>query len=263
MAEKILEVKDLHVKVEGKEILKGVNLAINQGEVHALMGPNGAGKSTLSNVLMGHPKYEVTRGSIRFLDNDLLEMGSSERAVAGMFLSFQHPFEVQGLGFTKFLYAAYKATHPKEKATLFKFKKIMKEKLEMLQMDPKFGDRELNVGFSGGEKKRAEILQMAVLNPKLALLDETDSGLDIDSLKLVSQAVNKMKGPGFSALVITHYNRILEYLKPDFVHVFVDGRIVSSGTKELADRLEQKGYKALLKELGVKGELTAMEVSSE
>ena len=240
--EKILEIKDLHAGIEGKEILKGINLTVNKGEVHAIMGPNGSGKSTLASVLMGHPKFEVTSGSMKFFGKELNELSADERARLGLFLSFQYPFEIAGLGFTKFLFQSYKAVHPQEKMGLLDFNKKIQETLAELKIDTAFAKRELNVGFSGGEKKRAEIAQLMLLKPKLAILDETDSGLDIDSLRVVSQAVEKLRNPEFSAVVITHYKRILNYLKPDFVHVLVDGKVVESGSFELAGHLEEKGY---------------------
>lgn len=247
----ILEIKDLHATIKGKPILKGLNLTIRPGEVHAIMGPNGSGKSTLSYVIMGHPHYEVTGGSVTFDGKDVLSMEPDARAKLGLFLSFQYPFEIPGLSFSKFLYQSYKQVHPEPKVSILDFQKIIKSKVNELSMKEDFTKRDLNVGFSGGEKKRAEILQMMVLKPTMAILDETDSGLDIDSLKLVSEAVNKMKSPTFSALVITHYKRILNYLQPDFVHVLVDGKIIESGDKTLADQLEEKGYKWLLKEKGL------------
>lgn len=241
------EVKDLHVEVDGKEILKGVNLEAKQGQVHAIMGPNGSGKSTLAFALLGHPKYTITKGEVIFKGKNVLEMKPEERAKQGMFLSFQYPFEISGLKFSKFLYEAYKARFPEEKINILEFQKMLNEKIKELEMKEDFAKRELNVGFSGGEKKRAEIFQMLVLKPELAILDETDSGLDIDSLKIVSNAVNKTKKENkkFSAIVITHYNRILKYLKPDFVHVIIDGKIVESGGKGLAEKIETEGYAKL------------------
>ena len=236
-------VKDLHVSVEGKEILKGVSLTINQGEIHTIMGPNGSGKSTLSFVIMGHPKYTVTRGTISFQGKNVLEMKSEERSQLGLFPSFQYPFEISGLKFSKFLFEAYKVRFP-EKPNILAFNKELQAKIAELEMKPEFAQRELNVGYSGGEKKRSEILQLLMLQPALAILDETDSGLDVDSLKIVSEAINKMKSPTFSALVITHYNRILKYLQPDHVHIMVDGKIVESGGKELAEKIEAGGYAA-------------------
>jgi len=242
----ILDIKDLHASIEGKEILRGLNLTIKQGEVHAVMGPNGSGKSTLANVIMGHPKYKITKGTITAFGKNLLELKTDERAKLGLFLSFQYPFEIEGLAFTKFLHTAYKNIYPEKKISLVDFYKLVKEKLKELKLDEEFAKRQLNVGFSGGEKKRTEIAQLLVLEPKLAILDETDSGLDIDSLKLVANTVNKLRGNDFSSLVITHYKRILSHLKPDFVHVLINGKIVESGSQELADHLEEKGYSWLI-----------------
>ena len=247
-----LEIKNICAKVDSTEILKGINLKVKQGEIHAIMGPNGSGKSTLSNVIMGSPKYEVTKGSIEFDKKNILELKPNERAKRGLFLSFQYPFEIQGLTFSKFLHAAYKNHYPLDAMSLVQFRKKLKEAAKELDIGEDFIDRELNVGFSGGEKKRAEILQMKILKPKIAILDETDSGLDIDSLKLVANNVNKMRSKDFGAIVITHYKRILNYLKPDFVHIMYDGKIVKSGGIELADELEEKGYSGMLKEAGVK-----------
>lgn len=259
----ILAIKDLHASIKNKPILKGLTLTIQPGEVHAIMGPNGSGKSTLSNVIMGHPHYEVTSGSVTFDGQNVLAMEPDARAKLGLFLSFQYPFEIPGLSFSKFLYQSYKQVHPEEKIGILDFQKIIKSKVNELAMKEDFTKRELNVGFSGGEKKRAEILQMMVLKPRMAILDETDSGLDIDSLKLVSESVNKMKSPTFSALVITHYKRILNYLEPDFVHVLVDGKIIESGDKTLADQLEEKGYQWLLKEKGLDESLVAENKTEE
>ena len=239
------EIRDLHVEVGGKEILKGVNLNVKQGEVHAIMGPNGSGKSTLAFVLLGHPKYAVGKGEVLFKGKNVLELKPEERAKLGMFLSFQYPFEISGLKFSKFLFEAYKARFPEEKMSVLQFQKLLNGKISELQMNQEIAKRELNVGFSGGEKKRSEILQLMVLKPELAILDETDSGLDIDSLKAVSNAVNRMRNTEFSAIVITHYNRILKYLQPDVVHVIVDGKIMESGNKELADKIEANGYEKL------------------
>ncbi len=244
----VLEIKNLHASIGGKEILKGLSLKIMPGEVHAIMGPNGAGKSTLSNIIMGHPKYEVTKGEILFKGKNVAGLSPDQRAKAGLFLSFQYPFEIQGLPFIRFLNAAYKARFPGRNVNLLEFSRRLTEKAKQLGMKDELVKRELNVGFSGGEKKRAEILQMMMLEPELAILDETDSGLDIDSLKLVAEAVSALRnhpvpgGPDFSALVITHYKRILGYLKPDQVHVLVDGRMVASGDASFADQLEAKGY---------------------
>jgi Fe-S cluster assembly ATP-binding protein len=248
-----LIVKDLHVSVEGKEILKGLSLTVNKGEVHALMGPNGSGKSTFANTLLGHPKYEVTSGEILFKGESILEMETDERARLGLFMAFQYPVAIPGLTFGSFLRAAinarltppvgedgkvpaHKGIAPKE------FRELLRSKMQMLKMDEKFASRYLNDGFSGGEKKRAEILQMALLKPEIAIMDETDSGLDIDALRIVSEGVNQLAGPDLGVLVITHYNRILDYIKPSKVHVMMDGRIVTSGGPELALTLEDKGY---------------------
>jgi Fe-S cluster assembly ATP-binding protein len=249
-----LLVKDLHVSVEGKEILKGLSLEVKKGEVHALMGPNGSGKSTFANTLMGHPKYEVTSGDIVFKGGSILEKETDERARMGLFMAFQYPVAVPGLTFGSFLRAALnarlapadpdangkvptkKGIPPKE------FRELLRSKMAMLKMDEKFATRYLNDGFSGGEKKRAEILQMAILRPEIAIMDETDSGLDIDALRVVADGVNALAGPELGVLVITHYNRILNYIKPSRVHVMMDGRIVTSGGAELAQQLEAKGY---------------------
>ena len=241
-----LEIRDLHVAVEGKPILKGLSLAVNKGEVHALMGPNGSGKSTLANALMGNPKYEITSGSIILNGIDMLELSADERARKGLFLAFQYPTAIPGVSVANFLRMALTARRkemgmekplpPKE------FRALVKEKMALLKMDDSFAGRYINDGFSGGEKKRAEILQMAVLQPEIAILDETDSGLDIDALRVVSEGVNALSGPNLGVLLITHYQRILNYIKPQFVHVLVDGRIVKSGGPELAHELEAQGY---------------------
>jgi Fe-S cluster assembly ATP-binding protein len=258
-----LEIKNLHVSVEGKEILKGLDLAVTQGEVHAIMGPNGSGKSTLAYTLTGHPKYVVTEGDVLLNGRSVLEMSADERARAGLFLAFQYPVSVPGVSMANFLRLAYRSvkggtsqpeTRREEVLSIPKFRKMMREKMAMLKMDESFATRYLNDGFSGGEKKRAEILQMAVLEPEIAILDETDSGLDIDALRVVSEGVNLLRGPNLGLLVITHYQRILNYIKPDFVHVLVDGRIVQSGGPELALELEEKGYESLLKAYGVEEE---------
>lgn len=253
-----LEIKDLHVSVEGKEILKGLTLTVKTGEIHSIMGPNGSGKSTLALALMGHPKYEVTSGEVFFKGRNVLEMEPDERARLGLFLAFQYPLEIQGVPLGRFLWAAKKAHlgqsangTPDKKANakaLTQFRKDLKEKMSLLKMDDSFGQRYLNVGFSGGEKKRAEIVQMHMLKPAIAIMDETDSGLDIDSVKIVAEGVNTLRGPDFGALVITHYQRILNFLKPDFVHVIVDGRIVRSGDATLVHELEAKGYDWLVNE---------------
>ncbi len=242
-----LEIRNLHVNVEDKPILRGVDLIIRQGEVHALMGPNGSGKSTLANVLMGSPTYEVTAGQVIFDGQDLLEMEADERSRAGLFLAFQYPISIPGVTLANFLRLAInariKAEKPDSKGiSVGDFRKLMKEKMDGLQMEHSFAGRYLNEGFSGGEKKRAEILQMAVLEPKIAILDETDSGLDIDALRVVSEGVVKLRGPNLGALVITHYQRILNYIKPDYVHVMYQGQIVESGGPDLALQLEEAGY---------------------
>lgn len=237
-----LEIKDLHVEIEGKEIIKGLNLTINTGETHAIMGPNGSGKSTLSNTLMGHPKYKITKGSIHFDGKDITVLKTNERAKLGIFLSFQYPAEIPGVTLSNFLFTAYKSVYGN--ISPMEFSKILKEKMEFLKFNPEFAKRHLNEGFSGGEKKRCEILQMSILNPKLAILDETDSGLDIDALKTVSNGINA-KNEETSVLLITHYQRILKYVTPNFVHVYIDGKIVKSGGKELAEELEAKGYETL------------------
>ena len=248
-----LVVKNLHVAVEGKEILKGLSLEISKGEIHALMGPNGSGKSTFANTLMGHPKYEVTSGEMLFRGQNLLEMETDERARAGLFMAFQYPVAIPGLTFSSFLRAALNArlapsggedgNMPKKKGIAPKeFRELLREKMSLLKVDEKFASRYLNDGFSGGEKKRAEILQMAVLKPVIAIMDETDSGLDIDALRIVAEGVNALAGLEMGVLVITHYNRILNYIKPHQVHVMMDGRIVTQGGPELALELESRGY---------------------
>ena len=245
-AKPTLEIRDLHVAVEGKPILKGLSLAVSKGEIHALMGPNGSGKSTLANALMGNPKYEITAGSILLNGVDILELSADERGRKGLFLAFQYPTAIPGVSVANFLRMALTARRkemgiekplpPKE------FRSLVKEKMALLKMDDSFAARYINDGFSGGEKKRAEILQMAVLQPEIAILDETDSGLDIDALRIVSEGVNALSGPNLGVLLITHYQRILNYIKPQFVHVLVDGRIVKSGGPELAHELEAQGY---------------------
>jgi Fe-S cluster assembly ATP-binding protein len=241
-----LQIDNLHVAVEGKAILKGLTLTVNQGEIHAIMGPNGSGKSTLANALMGHPKYEVTAGSVRFKGQDFAEWSADERGRRGLFLAFQYPTAIPGVSVANFLRMSLQARRkemgeekplpPKE------FRALVKEKMALLKMDDAFAGRYINDGFSGGEKKRAEILQMAVLRPEIAVLDETDSGLDIDALRIVAEGVNALAGPDLGVLLITHYQRILNYIKPQFVHVLVDGRIVKSGGAELAHELEAQGY---------------------
>jgi len=244
------EIRDLRASVEGKEILKGVTLAINKGEVHAVMGPNGSGKSTLSYALMGHPGYKIDGGSVLFKGQDLLALEPDARARLGIFLAFQYPVVVPGISMTNFLRTAINAKRGydgKDKSKQIspkEFRSLLKGELEVLHMDDSFLPRYINDGFSGGEKKRAEILQRAMLKPEIAILDETDAGLDIDALKIVAQGVQSLVGPAMGAVVITHYQRILNYITPDYVHVFVGGRIVEEGGPELAERLEAEGYEA-------------------
>jgi Fe-S cluster assembly ATP-binding protein len=245
----MLKIENLHVEIDGNEILKGVSLEVGQGEIHAIMGPNGSGKSTLSNVLMGHPRYEVTEGSITFQGEDVLELEPDERAKLGMFLAFQYPSEVPGVSVANFLRTAVNSVREKELSPMEMYR-LLQEKMQIMHMDPKFAERYLNEGFSGGEKKRNEILQMLMLDPKLAIMDETDSGLDIDALQVVARGVNELRSPEFSAVVITHYQRIMRYIEPDHVHVMLDGRIVTSGGKELAEALEDKGYDWVRQEFG-------------
>ena len=248
----MLTVKDLHASVEEKEILKGINLQVNPGEVHAIMGPNGSGKSTLSTVIAGHEDYEVKNGSIVFDGEDLADLDAEERAHKGIFLSFQYPVEIPGVTVTNFIKTAINASRKAqglEDMPANEMLKKIREKAALLEIDSKFLSRSLNEGFSGGEKKRNEIFQLAMLEPKLAILDETDSGLDIDALKIVANGVNKLKSKDNAVVVITHYQRLLDYIVPDFVHVLYNGRIVKSGTKELAHELEAKGYDWIKQEL--------------
>ena len=242
-----LEIRNLHVNIEGKEILKGLDLTIPQGEVHAIMGPNGTGKSTLAYTLMGHPFYEVTAGEVWFKGQNILELEPDERSRLGLFLAFQYPGAIPGVTVANFLRTALnaraRALNPEDKGIpIPAFRKLLRERMEVLKMDPSFAGRYLNDGFSGGEKKRAEILQMATLRPEIAILDETDSGLDIDALRIVSEGVNALRGDNLGVLVITHYNRILNYIRPDFVHVMMNGKIVESGGADLAMHLEEQGY---------------------
>ena len=247
----LLEIKNLHAEIDGKEILKGIDLSINAGEVHAIMGPNGSGKSTLCHVLGGREGYEVTQGSITFDGHDLLEMETEERAIAGLLLGFQHPVEIPGV---KNIYLLKEALNAKREAQgldeidTFSFMKQVRELVASMDMDDAFLHRGVNAGFSGGEKKRNEILQMLLLEPKLALLDETDSGLDIDALKVVSDGINRMRGEERGIILVTHYQRLLNYVEPDFVHVLYKGRIIKSGDKTLAHRLEAEGYQEILEE---------------
>ena len=241
----MLEIKNLHASVEDKEILKGVDLSIAPGEIHAVMGPNGAGKSTLAAVLTGRPGYTVTEGSVSFGGRDLLEMSPEERAWAGLFLSFQYPIEIPGVTITAFMKAAVNSKRRAaglEELKAGDYLKLQKEKMAFLKMKPEFAKREVNVGFSGGEKKRNEIFQMAMLDPSLSILDETDSGLDVDALKIVADGVNALRSPEKSAIIVTHYHKLLEYVQPDFVHVLKDGRIVKTGGKELIQAIESEGF---------------------
>jgi len=252
----ILEIKDLHVSIEGKQIVKGVTLTVKQGEIHAIMGPNGSGKSTLANTLLGHPKYKVESGQILLDGVNLVGQSADKRAKAGLFLAFQYPVTVPGVSFFNFLRSAYNSikgtsntpqTGEQQASSFFQFKELMDTNMKLLQIDETFASRYVNEGLSGGEKKRLEILQLAIIKPKFAVLDETDSGLDIDALKTVAEGINKLSGPDMGVLLITHYHRILNYIKPQFVHVMTDGKIALSGGEELANQLEEKGY-AWLKE---------------
>lgn len=245
-----LVIKDLHVSIDGKKILNGVNLIVRKGEVCALMGPNGSGKSTLAYTLMGHPNYTVDKGEAWYKGRNILELPADERAKLGLFLSFQYPQEIPGVSVSNFLRTALNSVKPNQ-ISVPEFVKLLKEKMKLLKIDDSFSRRYLNEGFSGGEKKRAEILQLAVLQPDMAILDETDSGLDIDSLKTVAQGVNTLLSPNIGVLIITHYQRILNFITPDSVHVMVKGRIVKSGGKELAHELEAKGYDDIIKEAEV------------
>ncbi len=258
----MFEIENLHAAIEDKEILKGVDLTINMGEVHALMGPNGSGKSTLAYVLAGHPSYEVTEGSVRYFGEDILEMDPDERARKGIFLAFQYPTVIPGVSMANFLRMAVTNVRNSRvdstngnggtpKVTPREFRRLMREKMQLLKMDESFATRYLNEGFSGGEKKRAEILQMALLEPTMAILDETDSGLDIDALRVVSEGVNALAGPDMGVLLITHYQRLLNHIKPHFVHIMMGGRIVQEGGPELALELEAKGYEKLRAEVAV------------
>lgn len=241
----MLRIKNLHARIGDKEILKGIDLTINAGEIHAIMGPNGSGKSTLSNVLTGHPKVEVTEGSINFDGQNLLDMDPAERAQAGLLMSFQYPVEIPGVSMVNFLRTAVnakRAANGEQPMSAAEFLKLIREKQKVVEMSSELASRSVNVGFSGGEKKRNEIFQMTVLDPKIAVLDETDSGLDIDALKVVAEGVNSLRSPNFSAIVITHYQRLLDFIQPDFVHVLLNGKIIKNGGPELALELEEKGY---------------------
>lgn len=241
MLEKLLEINDIHAEADKKEILKGLNLTVNKGEIHVIMGPNGAGKSTLMNVIMGHPKYKVTEGSIDFEGENITELKTNERAKKGIFLSFQSPEEVPGITVESLLRSARTESTGKP-IKLLAFRRELKEKMELLEMNESYAERYLNVGFSGGEKKKNEIIQMLMINPKLAILDETDSGLDVDAVKIVSKGISEFKNENNSILIITHNSKILQYLKPDFVHVLLDGKIVKTGDASLMDEINTKGF---------------------
>lgn len=251
----VLEIKNLHVEIDGKEILKGVDLTLKQGEVHAVMGPNGTGKSTLAQAIMGHPRYEVTKGEVILDGEDVLEMEVDERAQAGLFLGMQYPSEISGVTTSDFLRSAINAQREEgDEINLMQFIKKLDKNMDYLEMDPDMATRYLNEGFSGGEKKRNEILQLMMLEPKFGILDEIDSGLDIDALRVVSEGINKLRGQEFGALIITHYQRLLNYVTPDVVHVMMRGKVVKSGGKELAERLESEGYDWIKEELGIDDE---------
>ncbi|MGE7113581.1 Fe-S cluster assembly ATPase SufC [Lysinibacillus sp. NPDC047702] len=255
-----LVIKDLHVEIDGKEILKGVNLTINTNEIHAIMGPNGTGKSTLASAIMGHPKYEVTSGTVELDGEDVLEMEVDERAQAGLFLAMQYPSEIAGVTNADFLRSAINARREEgDEISLMKFIRELDKNMEFLEMNEDMAQRYLNEGFSGGEKKRNEILQLMMIKPTIAILDEIDSGLDIDALKVVSKGINAMRGEGFGCLMITHYQRLLNYITPDHVHVMMQGRVVKSGSAELAQRLEAEGYDWIKKELGIEEETEEQE----
>ncbi|MGI2329301.1 Fe-S cluster assembly ATPase SufC [Planococcus sp. YIM B11945] len=255
-----LVIQDLHVEIEGKEILKGVNLTIKTGEIHAIMGPNGTGKSTLASAIMGHPKYTVTSGSILLDGEDVLEMEVDERARAGLFLGMQYPSEISGVTNADFMRSAMNARREEgDEISLMKFIRELDKKMEVLDMEEEMAQRYLNEGFSGGEKKRNEILQMMMIKPSFAILDEIDSGLDIDALKVVAEGVNQMRGEEFGCLIITHYQRLLNYITPDYVHVMMQGRVVKSGGEELSHKLEAEGYDWIKAELGIEDETVGQE----
>ncbi|TWT24381.1 Fe-S cluster assembly ATPase SufC [Planomicrobium sp. CPCC 101110] len=255
-----LVIQDLHVEIEGKEILKGVNLTIKTGEIHAIMGPNGTGKSTLASAIMGHPKYTVTSGSITLDGEDVLEMEVDERARAGLFLGMQYPSEISGVTNADFMRSAMNARREEgDEISLMKFIRELDKKMEVLDMEEEMAQRYLNEGFSGGEKKRNEILQMMMIKPSFAILDEIDSGLDIDALKVVAEGVNQMRGEEFGCLIITHYQRLLNYITPDYVHVMMQGRVVKSGGEELSHKLEAEGYDWIKAELGIEDETVGTE----
>ncbi len=263
MSEKLLHIEDLHVEVEGREILKGLDLSLDKGDIHAIMGPNGSGKSTLAYVLTGRPGYEVTAGKVLYKGEDILGLAPDERAHRGIFLAFQYPTEVPGVSVVNFLRTAYNAIHPDDPKGAMQFRMYLQEKVDLLEIPSELVDRYVNQGFSGGEKKRNEILQMAVLQPELAIMDETDSGLDIDALKHVSAGVNKLASSEVGILLITHYQRLLNYIRPSAVHVLMGGRIVKSGGFDLAERLEAEGYAGIAKELGLSAEELAEVESKE
>ena len=250
-----LEIRNLHVSIEGREILTGVDLVVEQGKIHAIMGPNGTGKSTLAYTLMGHPSYEITEGEVWYKGQNLVELDPDQRSHLGLFLAFQYPVSIPGVTVANFLRTAlnskHKAAHPEDKGiSIPEFRRVLKDQMDILKMDHSFAGRYLNEGFSGGEKKRAEVLQMAVLRPEIAVMDETDSGLDIDALRIVSEGINVLRGPDLGVLLITHYQRILNYIKPDYVHIMMDGRIVETGGPELALHLEEHGYDWLREKTG-------------
>ncbi len=256
----VLEIKNLHVEIDGKEILKGVDLTLKQGEIHAVMGPNGTGKSTLAQAIMGHPSYDVTEGEVLLDGENILEMEVDERAQAGLFLGMQYPSEISGVTNSDFLRSAINAQREEgDEINLMQFIKKLDKNMEYLEMDPDMATRYLNEGFSGGEKKRNEILQLMMLEPKFGILDEIDSGLDIDALRVVSEGINKLRGQEFGSLIITHYQRLLNYISPDVVHVMMRGKVVKSGGKELAERLESEGYDWIKEELGIDDETVGSE----
>jgi Fe-S cluster assembly ATP-binding protein len=254
MGERLIHIEDLHVEVEGREILRGIDLSVDKGDIHAIMGPNGSGKSTLAYVLTGKPGYVVTQGKVLYKGENILDLPPDERAKRGVFLAFQYPTEVPGVSVVNFLRTAFNAIHPDEPKSAMEFRLFLQEKVDLLEIPTELVDRYVNQGFSGGEKKRNEILQMAVLEPELAIMDETDSGLDIDALKHVSAGVNKLAGPDVGIVLITHYQRLLNYIRPGAVHVLMGGRIVKSGGFELAEQLEAEGYSGVAKELGLSQE---------
>ena len=257
MGDKLLEIEDLHVEIEGNQILRGLNLSMDKGEIHAIMGPNGSGKSTLAYVLTGRPGYEVTAGKIFYKGEDIMDLAPDERAQRGIFLAFQYPTEVPGVSVVNFMRTAYNAIHADQPKSAMAFRMYLQEKIDLLEIPSELVDRYVNQGFSGGEKKRNEVLQMAVLTPELAIMDETDSGLDIDALKHVSAGVNKLATPDVGIMLITHYQRLLNYIRPDVVHVLMHGQVVKSGGFELAERLEAEGYAGLAREFGLSQEAIA------